>query len=169
MCLILIDLQLFIFLLFFSLHILNAANVFLPPSKTEKTLISVHWTCDEMIFTISANATRFFLLWQITLTDWDDRNSAQSLIASLTSTAPYSSDLEELQNILHFPEEVALRLTDAEYQMYYQVAYINPQFCFNKGWKFNEVTTNTLLPFSLVGVAIEITVDVHRKSQFRLM
>lgn len=47
--------------------------------------------------------------------------SAQSLIASLTSTAPYSSDLEELQNILHFPEEVALRLTDAEYQLYYQV------------------------------------------------
>lgn len=47
--------------------------------------------------------------------------TAQSLIASLTSSAPFSSDLEELQNILHFPEEVALRLTDAEYQLYYQV------------------------------------------------
>lgn len=55
----------------------------------------------------------------------DINNSAQSLIASLTSTAPYSSDLEELQNILHFPEEVALRLTDAEYQLYYQVQQIN--------------------------------------------
>jgi hypothetical protein len=51
----------------------------------------------------------------------DINNSAQSLIASLTSSAPFSSDLEELQNILHFPEEVALRLTDAEYQLYYQV------------------------------------------------
>jgi hypothetical protein len=52
---------------------------------------------------------------------FDINNSAQSLIASLTSSAPFSSDLEELQNILHFPEEVALRLTDAEYQLYYQV------------------------------------------------
>jgi hypothetical protein len=47
--------------------------------------------------------------------------TAQSLIASLISSAPFSSDLEELQNILHFPEEVALRLTDAEYQLFYQV------------------------------------------------
>lgn len=31
--------------------------------------------------------------------------------------------MEELKNILHFPEEVALRLTDAEYQLYYQVKY----------------------------------------------
>jgi hypothetical protein len=54
---------------------------------------------------------------------WILNNLAQSLIASLPSTAPYSSDLEELQAILHFPEEVALRLTDAEYQMYYQVTF----------------------------------------------
>jgi hypothetical protein len=46
---------------------------------------------------------------------------AANLIASLKSTAPFSSDLEELQYILHFPEEVALRLTDAEFQLYYQV------------------------------------------------
>ncbi|XP_070497870.1 1-phosphatidylinositol 4,5-bisphosphate phosphodiesterase epsilon-1-like isoform X2 [Chironomus tepperi] len=51
-----------------------------------------------------------------------DSDEAQSLIASLASTAPFSSDLEELQNILHFPEEVALRLTDAEYQLYYQTS-----------------------------------------------
>lgn len=64
----------------------------------------------------------------IQLIDLEINNLAQSLIASLTSSAPYSSDLEELQNILHFPEEVALRLTDAEYQLYYQVTYINLHF-----------------------------------------
>lgn len=46
---------------------------------------------------------------------------AQNLIASLKSSAPFSNDLEEIQHILHFPEEVALRLTDAEYQLFYQV------------------------------------------------
>ncbi|KAG5673905.1 hypothetical protein PVAND_003906 [Polypedilum vanderplanki] len=51
-----------------------------------------------------------------------DSDEAQSLIASLVSTPPFSSDLEELQNILHFPEEVALRLTEAEYQLYYQTS-----------------------------------------------
>lgn len=30
-------------------------------------------------------------------------------------------ELEELQSVLHFPEEVALRITDAEYQLFYQV------------------------------------------------
>jgi len=59
--------------------------------------------------------------------------AAQSLIASLTSSAPFSSDLEELQNILHFPEEVALRLTDAEYQLYYQVRHINLWILYRRG------------------------------------
>ena len=38
-----------------------------------------------------------------------------------TTTTSHPGDLEELQSILHFPEEVALRLTDAEYQLFYQV------------------------------------------------
>ena len=58
----------------------------------------------------------------------DGKILAQKFIASLPSSAPFSSDLEELQNILHFPEEVALRLTDAEFQLYYQVS---ENFSFN--------------------------------------
>lgn len=39
----------------------------------------------------------------------------------------YSEELEMLQRLLHFPEEVALRLTEGEYDLYYRVppiAYI---------------------------------------------
>ncbi|KAJ8673907.1 hypothetical protein QAD02_005169, partial [Eretmocerus hayati] len=32
-----------------------------------------------------------------------------------------SEELEDLQKLLHFPEEVALRLTESEYQLFYQV------------------------------------------------
>lgn len=39
-----------------------------------------------------------------------------------TSQIPsFPGELEELQSVLHFPEEVALRITDAEYQLFYQV------------------------------------------------
>ncbi|XP_055588696.1 1-phosphatidylinositol 4,5-bisphosphate phosphodiesterase epsilon-1-like [Uranotaenia lowii] len=38
-----------------------------------------------------------------------------------SSSAPSFGELEELQSILHFPEEVALRITDTEYQLFYQV------------------------------------------------
>lgn len=41
----------------------------------------------------------------------------------------HPGDLEELQSILHFPEEVALRLTDAEYQLFYQVTIREPFPC----------------------------------------
>lgn len=34
------------------------------------------------------------------------------------------AELEELQDLLHFPEEVALRLADSEYELFYQVAPI---------------------------------------------
>ncbi|XP_055387765.1 1-phosphatidylinositol 4,5-bisphosphate phosphodiesterase epsilon-1-like [Condylostylus longicornis] len=50
--------------------------------------------------------------------------AGSSSINSGTTTNPLPShpgDLEELQSVLHFPEEVALRLTDAEYQLFYQV------------------------------------------------
>ncbi|XP_058116355.1 1-phosphatidylinositol 4,5-bisphosphate phosphodiesterase epsilon-1-like [Anopheles ziemanni] len=45
-------------------------------------------------------------------------------LASATSV-PFSGELEELQNILHFPEEVALRITDMEYQLFYQVSPVD--------------------------------------------
>lgn len=35
------------------------------------------------------------------------------------------AELEELQELLHFPEEVALRLADTEYQLFYQVKLTN--------------------------------------------
>lgn len=39
----------------------------------------------------------------------------------LTAQPNYCAELEELQELLHFPEEVALRLADTEYQLFYQV------------------------------------------------
>lgn len=39
----------------------------------------------------------------------------------LTAQTIYCAELEELQELLHFPEEVALRLADTEYQLFYQV------------------------------------------------
>uniref|UniRef100_A0A182U1M7 Uncharacterized protein n=1 Tax=Anopheles melas TaxID=34690 RepID=A0A182U1M7_9DIPT len=47
--------------------------------------------------------------------------SGASPALAATTTVPFSGELEELQNILHFPEEVALRITDMEYQLFYQV------------------------------------------------
>lgn len=41
--------------------------------------------------------------------------------ASTSSNHTFPGELEELQSVLHFPEEVALRITDAEYQLFYQV------------------------------------------------
>jgi hypothetical protein len=48
-------------------------------------------------------------------------SGATATSPSVYTVAPFPGELEELQNILHFPEEVALRLTDTEYQLFYQV------------------------------------------------
>lgn len=40
---------------------------------------------------------------------------------AVPSIHSFPGELEELQSVLHFPEEVALRITDAEYQLFYQV------------------------------------------------
>ncbi|XP_049820565.1 1-phosphatidylinositol 4,5-bisphosphate phosphodiesterase epsilon-1-like isoform X2 [Aethina tumida] len=44
-------------------------------------------------------------------------------LASAQTT--HCAELEELQELLHFPEEVALRLADTEYQLFYQVPPID--------------------------------------------
>ena len=36
-----------------------------------------------------------------------------------------SAELDRLESLLHFPEEVALRLTDIEYDLFYSVAPIH--------------------------------------------
>ncbi|CAG9861173.1 unnamed protein product [Phyllotreta striolata] len=43
----------------------------------------------------------------------------------LAAQTGYCAELEELQELLHFPEEVALRLADTEYQLFYQVPPID--------------------------------------------
>jgi hypothetical protein len=43
----------------------------------------------------------------------------------LAAQTSYCAELEELQELLHFPEEVALRLADTEYQLFYQVTSQN--------------------------------------------
>lgn len=70
------------------------------------------------------------LAW-IAFLDWFDHIRigvvALTKLTPLTSATTSSSihsfpgELEELQSVLHFPEEVALRITDAEYQLFYQV------------------------------------------------
>lgn len=48
-------------------------------------------------------------------------------LTSATTSSSFHSfpgELEELQSVLHFPEEVALRITDAEYQLFYQVRWL---------------------------------------------
>lgn len=52
--------------------------------------------------------------------------TATSTSAATTPTPvpTHPGDLEELQSVLHFPEEVALRITDAEYQLFYQVNFV---------------------------------------------
>lgn len=130
MCLILIDLQMFIFLLFFFLF--SSHPVRISSTIWNSLLSSIEHVMNFSFHGLTHATIRFTRHWQLHFFilrrrfidfGWNTyiNNSAQILIASLTSTAPYSSDLEELQNILHFPEEVALRLTDAEYLLYYQV------------------------------------------------
>ncbi|XP_055677363.1 1-phosphatidylinositol 4,5-bisphosphate phosphodiesterase epsilon-1-like isoform X3 [Lutzomyia longipalpis] len=55
--------------------------------------------------------------------DTAEGNSKQTSVgATATNYVPsHPGELEELQHVLHFPEEVALRITDAEYQLFYQV------------------------------------------------
>ncbi|KAL3280173.1 hypothetical protein HHI36_017673 [Cryptolaemus montrouzieri] len=43
----------------------------------------------------------------------------------LAAQKNHKAELEELQELLYFPEEVALRLADTEYQLYYQVPPID--------------------------------------------
>ena len=44
--------------------------------------------------------------------------------AALGPPMLYSDELERLQKLLHFPEEVALQLTEVEYDLFYRVAPI---------------------------------------------
>lgn len=48
-------------------------------------------------------------------------DSSKHTPESAISANSYPGELEELQSVLHFPEEVALRITDAEYQLFYKV------------------------------------------------
>ncbi|KAJ9590132.1 hypothetical protein L9F63_016744, partial [Diploptera punctata] len=43
----------------------------------------------------------------------------------VTLQVAHSEELEALQKLLHFPEEVALRLADTEYHLFYQVPPID--------------------------------------------
>lgn len=56
---------------------------------------------------------------------------AASAAAGATTPTVHTipGELEELQSVLHFPEEVALRITDAEYQLFYQVRWNMQNLC----------------------------------------
>lgn len=47
--------------------------------------------------------------------------ASSSSVHTFAGAKEFCNSLEELQSVLHFPEEVALRITDAEYQLFYQV------------------------------------------------
>lgn len=61
--------------------------------------------------------------------------------ASTSSIHSFPGELEELQSVLHFPEEVALRITDAEYQLFYQVKCYT---LFARHFKATKIITNSL-------------------------
>lgn len=42
-------------------------------------------------------------------------------VHGMTSGTIYKEELEKLQRLLHFPEEMALRLTEVEHQLFYSV------------------------------------------------
>lgn len=134
------------------------------PTHAERNIFFSLASSDELTFLHKTG-------YNLSISKTNINYAAQSLIASLTSSAPFSSDLEELQNILHFPEEVALRLTDAEYQLYYQVHQPFSIWWVRRKSQLYGVKASLryISTPPMLSVAIEITVDVHRKSQFRLM
>lgn len=134
------------------------------PTHAERNIFFSLASSDELTFLHKTG-------YNLSISKTNINYAAQSLIASLTSSAPFSSDLEELQNILHFPEEVALRLTDAEYQLYYQVHQpFSIWWVRSKSQLYGvKASLRYISTPPMLSVAIEITVDVHRKSQFRLM
>lgn len=134
------------------------------PTHAERNIFFSLASSDELTFLHKTG-------YNLSISKTNINYAAQSLIASLTSSAPFSSDLEELQNILHFPEEVALRLTDAEYQLYYQVHQpFSIWWVRSKSQLYGvKASLRSISTPPMLSVAIEITVDVHRKSQFRLM
>lgn len=58
----------------------------------------------------------------------DTTTATANAVAAFLPHLPFSGELEELRNILHFPEEVALRLTDSEYQLFCQVSEIHDTY-----------------------------------------
>lgn len=66
----------------------------------------------------------FFSAWNgisVALSKLTPLAGAGAAIATTPTVHTIPGELEELQSVLHFPEEVALRITDAEYQLFYQV------------------------------------------------
>jgi phosphatidylinositol phospholipase C epsilon len=69
----------------------------------------------------------------------------------LTLQVAHSEELEALQKLLHFPEEVALRLADTEYHLFYQVPPIDylRQVTLDLGGSTSDVPTPASGPGSV--------------------
>uniref|UniRef100_A0A182RS41 Phosphoinositide phospholipase C n=1 Tax=Anopheles funestus TaxID=62324 RepID=A0A182RS41_ANOFN len=72
---------------------------------------------------VAASATAAAATFSTTATTSISSSSGTAALAA--APVPFSGELEELQYILHFPEEVALRITDMEYQLFYQVSPVD--------------------------------------------
>lgn len=81
--------------------------------NVNRHVLTVHSTAGE------TNGMRQRLLWKQVESN---RYSVTELEKRPQPQLPRSSEeLEDLQKLLHFPEEVALRLAETEYQLFYQV------------------------------------------------
>ncbi|KAH9363088.1 hypothetical protein HPB48_014130 [Haemaphysalis longicornis] len=56
-----------------------------------------------------------------------DKESHRNMVSvhGLERATIYKEELERLQGLLHFPEEVAVRLTDVEYELFYSVSPVH--------------------------------------------
>lgn len=79
----------------------------------------------------------------------DAEKSNLTLNPTLELDTLYTDELETLQKILHFPEEVAIRLTDVECELFYSVppaAYIQEVFLeVHQGSPSTHSSVNTLI------------------------
>ncbi|GAB6024048.1 hypothetical protein CHUAL_008768 [Chamberlinius hualienensis] len=93
----------------------------------------------------------------LTSTTMVDKSNDLAMRFALEEDSLYQEELESLQRILHFPEEVALRLTETEYQMFCSVppiAYIQ-QMTLNLTASSTSARSPTI--YSLIKRFIEVS------------
>nr|XP_054933838.1 1-phosphatidylinositol 4,5-bisphosphate phosphodiesterase epsilon-1-like [Dermacentor andersoni] len=90
-------------------------------AQSLRSISSVLW---EIMQDLDA---RFLDEHLITTREELDKESHRNMVSvhGLERATIYKEELERLQGLLHFPEEVAVRLTDVEYELFYSVSPVH--------------------------------------------